>query len=118
MADKAKKESNEAIPSEINEIVSGIAKTLGVAVGELWGIFVRQYFVRGITEAFTSAVLCVAAYCLRNTIHLWILAPLAVALGFAYAAILLLGNPKYYAIEDITDKINDFKVKKKHDSYY
>lgn len=110
---------DKAIPDTINEAISAIAKGIGVAATELWSIFVRQYFVRGITEAFTGVVLCVASYFLAPEIGLWVLAPLAVALGFFYGAILLLGNPKYYALEDITKRIQAFKSKEEErKSYY
>lgn len=112
--EKTDKESTEVLPAEVNSVISGIAKTLGVATGQLWGIFVRQYFVRGFTELFTGIVLCVAAYFLAPHIHLWILVPLGVAMIFFYGAILLMGNPKYYAIEDITGKIKDFRDEKVH----
>lgn len=111
--------SNSVIPKDITEAVTAIAKGIGVAAGELWGIFVRQYFVRGITEAFTGIVLCVAAAFLHSTIGLWVLVPLAIALAFFYGAILLVGNPKYYALEDISKKVKDFKkATEKRSSYY
>lgn len=106
---KTEEESIDSVPSTINEAVDAIAKGLGVAAKELWTIFVRQYFVRGITEAFTGIVLCVASYFLWPFIGLWILVPLSIALLFFYGAIMLMGNPKYYALEDITGKIQDFK---------
>ena len=107
------KDPIDLLPSQINEVIAALAKGLGVAATELWSIFVRQYFVRGVTEAFTGIVLCVASYFLAPYIGLWILIPLAVALGFFYGSILLIGNPKYYAIEDITGKIGDFKENQK-----
>lgn len=107
------KDPVELLPAQINEVISALAKGLGVAATELWSIFVRQYLVRGVTEAFTGIVLCIASYFLYGAIGLWILIPLAVALVFFYASILLIGNPKYYAIEDITGKIKDFKEEKK-----
>lgn len=105
----SKKDTSLEIPESVSKAVAAIAKGIGVAAGELWGIFVRQYFVRGITEAFTGAVLSVASYFLYPFIGLWILAPLLVALGFFYGAILLIGNPKYYALADITKRIQELK---------
>jgi len=111
--DKSEEAAAAVLPAEVNGVISGIAKTLGVAVGELWGIFVRQYLVRGVTEAFTGIVLCVASYFLVDYIKLWILVPLGVAMVFFYGAILLIGNPKYYAIEDITGRIKEFRDEKR-----
>ena len=110
------KKQDFTVPETVTKALEAIAKTIGVAVGELWYIFVRQYFVRGITEAFTGIVLSVASYFLFPVIGLWILIPLAVALMFFYGAILLLGNPKYYALTDITSKIQEFSGKKEQTS--
>lgn len=117
MAKDKDKDSIEALPEEINGVISAIAKTLGVAVGELWSIFVRQYLVRGVAEAFTGIVLCVASYFLVPYIGLWILVPLAGALVMFYGAIFFMGNPKYYAIEDITGKIREFKETKSRERW-
>lgn len=105
------KKSDKVIPSSVSEIINQIAKGLGVAAVELWSIFVRQYLVRGITELFTGLVLVASAYFLQPYIGLWILLPLAVSLIFFYGAILLIGNPKYYAIDDISNRVKNFKPK-------
>lgn len=97
------------IPSQVSEAINGAAKLLGVAAVELWGIFVRQYVVRGLNELFTAIVLCVASFFLYPVIGLWILVPLAGALALSYGAISLLGNPKYFALEDISEKVRGYK---------
>ena len=109
----AKEEKKLSVPESVQLALESAAKMLGVAVGELWAIFVRQYFVRGVTEAFTGIVLSIASWVLYPVIGLWILIPLAIALMFFYGAILLIGNPKYYAIEDILGKVQDFQNPKK-----
>lgn len=111
---KVKKEDKSSldIPDSVVDAVNGIAKVIGVAATELWGIFVRQYLVRGLTEAFTGIVLVVASVFLYGTIGLWVLIPLAVALAFFYGSILLIGNPKYYALEDISNRVKDFMASK------
>lgn len=98
-----------SVPESVQQALEAVAKVLGVAVTELWTIFVRQYVVRGVTEAFTGLVLCVASYFLFPVIGLFVLIPLAIALMFFYGTIQLLGNPKYYALEDIATRVQDFK---------
>lgn len=103
------KKTESELPVSIKEGVEAIAKGLGVAAVELWSIFVRQYVVKGVTEVFTALVLIGAGIFLAYHIDWWALIPLTLALPFCYGAILLLGNPKYYAIQDITNKIKELK---------
>ncbi len=100
---------NAELPSTIKAGVEAIAKAMGVAAVELWSIFVRQYIVKGATEVFTALVLIGAGIFLAKQAGYWALIPLTLALPFCYGAILLLGNPKYYAINDITKKIKELK---------
>lgn len=100
---------NAKLPETIKLGVEAIAKAMGVASVELWSIFVRQYVVKGVTEVFTASVLIGAGIFLAYHIKWWAVVPLTVALPFCYGAILLLGNPKYYAIQDITKKIKELK---------
>jgi hypothetical protein len=97
------------IPAQVSEAINAVAKLLGVAAVELWGIFVRQYIVRGAQELFTAFVLVVASYFLWPLIGLWILVPLAGALALCYGSIALLGNPKYYALNDISNRVRSFQ---------
>lgn len=97
------------LPSAIKAGVEAIAKAMGVAAVELWSIFVRQYVVKGITEVFTALVLIGGGIFLATQAGYWALIPFTLALPFCYGAILLLGNPKYYAINDITKKIKELK---------
>jgi hypothetical protein len=97
------------LPSTIKAGVEAIAKAMGVAAVELWSIFVRQYIVKGITEVFTALVLIGVGVFLAKVAGYWAFVPLALALPFCYGAIMLLGNPKYYAINDITKKIKELK---------
>lgn len=97
------------LPDSIKAGVEAIAKAMGVAAVELWSIFVRQYVVKGITEVFTALVLIGAGVFIAFQAGYWALIPLTLALPFCYGAIMLLGNPKYYAIDDITKKINELK---------
>lgn len=97
------------LPSTIKAGVEAIAKAMGVAAVELWSIFVRQYVVKGITEVFTALVLIGAGVFIAFQAGYWALIPLALALPFCYGSIMLLGNPKYYAINDITKKIKELK---------
>jgi len=97
------------IPATVKAGVEAIAKGLGVAAVELWSIFVRQYVVKGVTQLFTAAVLVGTGAFMIHLVSYWSLIPLAASLPFFYGTILLLGNPKYYAIQDITNKINEIK---------
>lgn len=110
MANKAQKAVLDAkLPESIKAGVEAIAKAMGVAAVELWSIFVRQYIVKGITEVFTALVLIGAGVHIAFAFGYWALVPFALALPFCYGAIMLLGNPKYYAINDITKKIKELK---------
>lgn len=97
------------IPASIKAGVEALAKGLGVAAIELWSIFVRQYVVKGLTELFTALILVGSGIFLFHLVGYWGLIPIAASLQFFYGTIMLLGNPKYYAITDITDKINELK---------
>jgi hypothetical protein len=99
----------EIVPESVRKAVEAIAKGIGVAATELWTIFVRQYIVRGVSELFTALVLYGAAFSLRETIGLWALIPAGIGMAFTYGAIAYLGNPKYYALADITKRIQEFK---------
>ncbi len=97
------------LPKNIQDAIEAIAKGLGVGAVELWSIFVRQYVVKGLTQVFTALVLIGAGIFIATQFQYWALIPFGFALPFCYAAIMLLGNPKYYAIQDITKKINELK---------
>ena len=95
--------------SQAKQVIDTLAKSLGVAATELWTIFVRQYVVRGANELFTAIVFFTGAFFLKDYIHLWALIPVAIGIGFVYGAISYLGNPKYYALNDIVKRIQKFK---------
>lgn len=97
------------IPESIKAGIEALAKGLGVAAVELWSIFVRQYVVKGLTELFTGLLLVGVGILLATLVGYWSLIAFGLAVPFFYATILLLGNPKYYAINDITKKINELK---------
>lgn len=97
------------LPASIRAGVEALAKGLGVAAIELWSIFVRQYVVKGVTELFTALVLIGSGVFLATKVDYYSLIAFGLALPFCYGAILLLGNPKYYAINDITRKIKELK---------
>lgn len=112
MANKEEAEKavvDSKLPASIRAGIEALAKGLGVAAIELWSIFVRQYIVKGVTEVFTALVLIGAGVFVGFQLGYWAFVPLAAALPFCYGAILLLGNPKYYAIQDITRKIKELK---------
>jgi len=97
------------LPEQVQEALNRVAQMMGVAVAELWYIFVRQYVVRGLSEVFIGVVFIVVAWTLAPLVGYWGLLIAAPSLPFFYGAIQLLGNPKYYAIEDITKKVKELK---------
>lgn len=109
MSKQTKAVMDAKLPESIKAGVEAIAKAMGVAAVELWSIFVRQYVVKGITEVFTAVVLIGAGIFIAYQVGYWALIPFALSLPFCYGAIMLLGNPKYYAINDITKKIKELK---------
>lgn len=128
MATKKKTEEAQAdtiavLGSQAKQVIDSLAKGLGVAATELWSIFVRQYVVRGANELFTAIVLFVIAFVLWQFVQFWALIPVAIGIGFVYGAISYLGNQKYYALNDIVNKIKEFRdgkveVKSKGDRFY
>lgn len=103
------KKSDKDIQSEMITALEKIAKPLGVAIGELWAVFVRQYVVKGITEAFTGMTVLAFSIYLHSVIGQWALIVSAVSLVFFYGAIQLIGNPKYHAINDIIKRVKDLR---------
>ena len=97
------------IGAQAKQVVDSLAKGLGVAATELWSIFVRQYVVRGLNELFTAIVLFVVAFFLKDYVGFYALIPATIGIGFVYGAISYLGNPKYYALNDIVRRIKDLK---------
>ena len=104
--------------AQAKQVIDSLAKGLGVAASELWTIFVRQYIVRGANELFTALILFVAGFILWQFVQFWALIPVAIGIGFVYGAIAYLGNPKYYALEDIVKKIKEFKEDKTSSKSY
>jgi hypothetical protein len=109
ITDAQKAVLNAKIPESVQAGLEALAKGLGVAAIELWSIFVRQYVVKGLTELFTGLVIVGFGVFLATVFGYWSLIAFAASLPFFYGTILLLGNPKYYAITDITAKINEIK---------
>lgn len=109
MSKKTKAVIDAQLPETIKAGIEAIAKAMGVAAVELWSIFVRQYVVKGVTEVFTALVLIGAGVHIAYAFGYWALIPFAAALPFCYGAIMLLGNPRYYAIQDITKRIKELK---------
>lgn len=97
------------IPSSVKAGLEALAKGLGVAAIELWAIFVRQFVVKGLLQLFSGIVFIGIGIFLSFVFGYWSLIAFGLSLPFFYGAIMLLGNPKYYAISDITDKIGELK---------
>ena len=107
--DVQKKIVDANLPKNIEDALEALAKGLGVGAVELWSIFVRQFVVKGLVQVFTAVVLIATGVFIATQFQYWALIPFGLALTFCYPAILLLGNPKYYAIQDITQKIKELK---------
>lgn len=105
----SKSKNDVKVPDEVSEAISKLASGIGVAAGEVWLIFVRNYVVRGISELFTALVLFGAAWMLSPHIGYFWLVPVGIGIVLVYGAINYIGNPRYYALEDIVDKIQEFR---------
>lgn len=103
------KAQDEQLIEYSKKAVSIISKGIGVATTELYSVFVRHYLVRGVAEAFTGFLLILFSVLSYNTIGLWVILPIIASIVMFYSAILLIGNPKYYAIENIIDNIKELK---------
>lgn len=106
---KAKSLKEFSLPDNISKAIEAIAKGIGIAAVELWSIFVRQWFVKGMALGFTGLVLVATSAFLYQFIGLWGLIPVIPAITLFYSTIMLMGNPKYYALNDITERLKDFK---------
>lgn len=119
----AKKKTNKIadIPEHLRKGMESIAKGLGVAVTELWTMFVMQYFWRGIAYAVltlipTTLIMMKYGPFFWESMWPWVAAIIIVVKGFSiYWAIMYIGNPKYYALNDLTSKLGDFVEKTKGD---
>lgn len=107
----AKKKTD--IPSNLQKGLGYIAKGLGVAVEQLWTMFVQQYFVRGIAMgvitllSMTLVVMRYGPFFWEHMNPLVASVLIAVKLFALYWSIMYIGNPKYYALNDLTDKVSD-----------
>jgi hypothetical protein len=98
-----------AVPSKVQSGLDSIANLVGKTVADLWIIFVRQYFIRGVNFAFTAVLLLVTAYILKAILGVLVLLPILGAIACIYGAIAYIGNPKYYAMFDVLEKIDKVK---------
>lgn len=99
---------------DVMKVLEPLAKGLGIAVKEIWGVFVKQYLVKGISQLFSGIVFGVAAYETAinfSEIGKWVFVVIAgvTSLLFVYSSIPLIFNPKYEAIDDIIHKIKTKK---------
>jgi len=115
----AKKTTKKDIPSSIEKGLGQIAKGMGVAVTELWTIFVKQYFAKGIATAIITiipSVLIVMKYgpFFWESMVWWVVAIIVAGkiLGIYWSVMYIL-NPHYYALEDITARLGQVMDKVK-----
>lgn len=103
----------QGLTADLEKKLEPIAKAMGVAVKELWVIFVREYVVHGLSQLFLAAIFALTGWFLYNKtgVH-----PALALIGvvpasfFAYSSIQYLGNPKYHALNDITERLKDAKL--------
>lgn len=107
--DESSTDTSGIVPESVKNAINAIAKGIGVAATELWTIFVRQYVVRGLSELFTAVIFYGLTAFLAQYIGFYALIPFVIGVAFTYGAIAYLGNPKYYALADITKRIQQFK---------
>jgi len=108
---------------DVMKALEPIAKGIGIAVSELWKIFTRQYFIKGVSQLFAGIVSGLGTYFLgRYLIPIGIVNTVLVVAGviwslmFFYSAIPLLFNPQYFALNDIIEKIKGVKKGSSYDS--
>lgn len=99
------------IPNSLKKGLESLAKGIGVAATELWIIFVRQYLVKGIAMLFTAILFLIVAWFLWKIWPLVTILPIGGAIALMYASIMYIGNPRYYALNDLTQKLDAFLTK-------
>lgn len=97
---------------EVLKSLDPLAKTLGVAVTELWKIFCRQYLVKGVSQLFSGIIFIIGAIFMGIylvPISNWlIIAVIGVSIWsilFIHSSIPYLFNCSYYALDDLMDRI-------------
>jgi hypothetical protein len=87
--------------------VEPLAKLLGKLPGELWKIFVMRYVAKGAAEVVIGgAFIWVASLKLwTNHFPYWCIPAVLTAILF-FDAIQLLINPRYFAMNDIIERVN------------
>ena len=93
----------------IIELLKPIADTFNVAVKELWGIFVKRYLVKGISEVFTAILITSPCLYYFNDVD-WMVQitfsiGLIISIVLVYDAIQLIFNPSYFALNEIIKQV-------------
>lgn len=97
------------MPTKTDDILKSlepIATALKVTVEKVWGIFVRRYLAKGISQLLVAVAITAAAIAKLGDSN-WIWLPLAIALLIAYNAVNLVINPDFFALTDIVERIKE-----------
>ena len=91
-----------------------IVKIMGVAVGEVWKIFVQRYVVKGMRLVFAGIISAIIAYALHKILFpispifiLVIIVPIIFGSVMIFMAIPYLFNPRYFALQDLAKQIRE-----------
>lgn len=88
------------------EKLKPIADKIGIAVQELWKVFVKRYVAKGVSEIVIALLLDgLAIYKLGGSN--WVLIPLFLMMIPLYDGVNLLISPGYYALKEIMRMIRD-----------
>jgi uncharacterized membrane protein len=105
----SKKTTTDKTVNETDALVAAqpLAKALGKTAGQIWGIFVRKYFAKGVAELFAAIVITTVCVDKLWTHHwVWyITIPFPIAMLLVVDAIQLLINPHYPAMGDVENAI-------------
>jgi hypothetical protein len=103
MATKATAPTND----EALKKIEPLAKLLGKTAGELWKIFVWRYIAKGLGEVFLAIFGSWVGWAyLHQNDRLWVIPFLCVSGILIFDAIQLLVNPRYFAMNDVIDRLN------------
>ena len=95
-----------ATTAEGLDAVGPLAKLVGKATGELWKIFVWRYIAKGLGEVFLAAFTSWIGWTyLHQNDRLWVIPFLCVSGVLIFDAIQLLVNPRYFAMNDVVERV-------------
>lgn len=97
---------------DIQKALGGLADNLGIAVKELWKVYVREYLVRGAIQLLIAGFIVFIYFALTIPLSNWdawknlLLIP---ALIYSASGLRLVLNPAYHALQNISQAVLSFK---------